>query len=146
MNEIIAIFKQLGVDSTIFFQFGIFVVFFAIVKVLLFDKLQFVIELRESKTTKLEDEANRKFQDAEKLAYEYREKMNKAQQSSQEKLKAGKAEVVSRERNKYEEAQKKIIAEMESDRKTFEQELSTKKGEILSKADILASELVNKLS
>lgn len=146
MNEIIAIFKQLGVDSTIFFQFAIFVVFFAIVKVLLFDKLQFVIELRESKTTKLEGEANRKFQDAERLADEYREKMTDAQATSQEKLKSGKADVVNRERAKYEEAQKKIIAEMDSDRKTFEQELSQKKGEILSQADVLAAELVNKLS
>ncbi len=146
MNQLIAVFQQLGVDATIFQQFAIFVIFFAIIKVLLFDKLQFVIELRENKTTKLASLANKKLQDADRLAKEYREKMSEANKLAQDSYKVAKNEIIIRERKKYQEAQKEIIGEMERERKIFETQLNEKRSSILSQADSLANELVNKLS
>ena len=65
MDMIIGIFQKLGVDQSVFYQFAIFIVLSQLFVHLLFNKLQFVLQTRESKTTKLRCEAGEKFKEAE---------------------------------------------------------------------------------
>ena len=54
----VEIFGKLGIDGTIFYQFGIFVILAVALKKLLFAPLQSVIQEREEKTTGLESKAD----------------------------------------------------------------------------------------
>ena len=63
----VEIFGKLGIDGTIFFQFGIFIVLAIALKKLLFSPLQQVLNDREDKTTGLEGKADLILQEANKL-------------------------------------------------------------------------------
>ena len=77
----VEIFGKLGIDGTIFFQFGIFVVLAVALKKLLFESLQQVILEREEKTTGLEGKADLIIQEANKLKEETEIKLSEARQS-----------------------------------------------------------------
>ena len=146
MESLIAIFNQLGVDGSIFYQFALFFVLYFVVRSLLFKPLQDVIETREGKTTKLEGEANHKFEKAKKLETEYKEKIDSAYLEAQEVFHAKKTEVIQRERNKYKDAEAKITAEFEEKRREELSKIEAQRAEILSEAKNLSSDLVQKLT
>ena len=77
MDMILAIFTKLGADSSIVHQFIVVIALFVLFKIVFLDKLLFVLDLRESKTTKLEHEANEKFATSEKLAEKYNKKSDR---------------------------------------------------------------------
>ena len=85
MDKIIQIFTQLGADQSIFYQFAIFIVLFVLLKVVLFNKLLFVLETRENKTTKMEELANNKFSQADKLSKDFEEEISATRLNSIEK-------------------------------------------------------------
>ena len=58
MDTIVIILKALKIDQTALIQFGMLVIFFNTIAPLLFKKMQDVLELRESKTVKLESHAH----------------------------------------------------------------------------------------
>lgn len=144
MDLILSVFKKLNVDQTVFIQFGILVVLFFLLKVIFFNKLQFVLELRESKTTKLEDNANKTFSQAESLSQKYKEQIDKAYVEAQEKYNKRKNEILDREKQNIKTAENQINQEVEKERAAFVAELDSKKKEVLDNADSLAKNLVDK--
>ncbi len=144
MDLILSVFKKLNVDQTVFIQFGILVVLFFLLKVIFFNKLQFVLELRESKTTKLEDNANKTFSQAESLSQKYKEQIDKAYVEAQDKYNKRKNEILDREKQNIKTAENQINQEVEKERAAFVAELDSKKKEVLDNADSLAKNLVDK--
>ena len=53
------------------YQFGIFFLIFILLEWIFLSKLQFVIETRQNRTTKLEESADKKFQKSEALFNKY---------------------------------------------------------------------------
>ena len=90
MEALQQIVDQLGVDYTVFYQFATLCVLFLITKFLFFNALQFVIENREEKTTKLESSAEVVTEKANKLSNEYKDKIDEAYRASKEKTLAEK--------------------------------------------------------
>ena len=76
----VEIFGKLGIDGTIFSQFGIFIVLAVALKKLLFSPLQKVIHEREEKTTGLEGKADLILQEANLLKENTELKMSEARQ------------------------------------------------------------------
>lgn len=144
MELVLSVFEKLSVDKTVFIQFGILIVLFMFLKMILFDKLQFVLELRETKTTKLEDNANKTFSEAETLSKKYKNEVDKAYVEAQEKYNKRKAEILERERHAVKAAESEINKELEHERARFVVELDSKKKTVLESADNLAKNLVEK--
>ncbi len=145
MDQIVVIFKQLGVDATIAHQFIVFVVMFALLKVLLFDKLQFVLELREAKTTKLDGDADAKFGQADKMANEYEEKMKAINSQAMNHVYEVKGKALTKQKTEIKKVEDQLDDQIESKRQEFMKEIDVKKGEILKSADQLSDGLVQKL-
>lgn len=146
MDTIIGIFKSLGVDSTVFTQFIIICILYLVLRNLLFGKLQEVLELREGKTTKLEENANKKFIEAENLAKSYKEKINSAQSEAFSKLSKVKEEVLGVEKQKLKAEEAKLNSEIEAKAQQFANEVEQKRQEVLANADALANDLITKLT
>lgn len=144
MDLVLSVFKKLNVDQTVFIQFAILVVLFFLLKVIFFNKLQFVLELRESKTTKLEDNANKTFSEAESLSKKYKDKIDKAYVEAQEKYNKRKSEILEREKQNIKTAENQIGQEVDQERAKFVAELDSKRKEVLGNADSLAKNLVDK--
>ena len=85
MEKITQIFIQLGADQSFFYQFVIFIVLFVLLKFVLFNKLLFVLQTRENKTTKMEELANNKFGEADKLSKKFEEEISKTRTEEIEK-------------------------------------------------------------
>lgn len=145
MSGIIKMFTQLGVDQTLFYQLIIFVALFFILKLLLFKKLQFVIDEREGKTTLLEKGANNKFAEAEKLAENYKSNLDKSYEEAQQNFDSKKVEINQVNSEKISETEKQIEKKISSKLEAFEKELSEKQEIVISQAPGLAAELAKKL-
>lgn len=145
MDQIVAIFNQLGVDATIAYQFVIFVVLFMVLKTVFFDKLQFVLELREAKTTKLDGAADKKFGEADKLANEYDEKIKTISGQAQHHVSEVKATAITRQKTAIKKLEEELEEQIEKDRNEFMKEIEVKRSEVLKNADQLSDGLVQKL-
>ena len=97
MDEVVGIFKQLGVVGTVFPMFFVIVIMFLILKPLFFNKIQFVLELREEKTTKLAGNASQTLKKAEELSDSYREKIGEAQGIAQKNFSEKKTVILAQE-------------------------------------------------
>lgn len=146
MDTLINIFKSLGVDESFFVQFAIVVTLYWLLKTLLFSKLQFVLELRESKTTKREDEANKKFQQADNLALKYKETIEKVQQEAHLVVTGKREESEKKMRQEIKEKAGQLEKELEAKRIEAQNEIDSKRTNVLAQADALASELIQKLT
>lgn len=146
MDAIIGIFTKLGVDSTIFPLFIVFLIFFFVLKAVFFNKLQEILELRETKTTKLEGNANEMLTEADELEKKYKTKIELAYQEAQTDLGEKKNEILTKEKGVIQEAQAEVNAEYQEKRKAFQVEFTAKREDVMKSADSLAKNLVEKLT
>ncbi len=145
MDAILNIFKSLDIDQTFFYQFALVVVLYAVLRSLFFSKLQEVLDLREAKTTKMEDGALGKLKSAEELAKKYKTKIDEAKSEAFAIIHKKKEEVVAREGKTIKEHEKALELKANQERKEFESEIEGKKASILSQAESLSQELVTKI-
>ncbi|MBT6326496.1 MAG: hypothetical protein HOJ35_11045 [Bdellovibrionales bacterium] len=145
MSEVINIFKSLGADETIFQQFVIFFIVFAILKPLLFDKILEVLKLREDKTVNLQDLSGQKFTKAENMAKEYSTKISDAQNNIFEEIKTKKIKITQTENDKIHKFRNDLEKSMDEKRQEFKVLLDNKRKDVLSESEGLSDELVEKL-
>ena len=146
MDKIIQIFVKLGVDQSIFYQFIIFTVIFFLLKTLFFNKLLFVLQTRESKTTKLEEGAGNKMKEADKLSKEFEEEVRKANDLAHQAMSEKKNSALKNieEIQKVEES--KILKSFEERKLEVVASIESSKQQILSSADELSEKLVEKIT
>lgn len=145
MDLVIGILKQLGADSTLWQQFLIVTLMYFLSKYTFLDHLQKVIETREEKTVKLEGDAEKQFEEINKLSSEYKEKITSANKSARMKLDNFKKDVSKNLEGKYRSEEKNINDFIDNSRKEVEAELAQKKDQVLSDAESLANSLVEKI-
>lgn len=146
MDAVVAIFRQLGADQSLLYQFIVFVIVFIIAKLGFFNHLQNILETREEKTVKLEGNADAKFEEVNKLASEYKERIHSANKEAREKFDQEKTEIEKLEESRYRKHEKEISEYIEKSRNEVVAELQSKKNEVMSEADQLASSLVQKIT
>ena len=146
MDALIKILSQIGVDATIFIQFLIFMVLYFALKNVFFSKLLEVLQFRENKTTKLEEDANKKMAYADEMAKRYREQLNVVHNKAQGQLEKHQQKVMQTEKQILQKEEEKIMAQVEKMRDQFEQEFQKTKGQVLKNVDDLAEELVDKFA
>jgi len=145
MELILSIFERLQIDYTFFYQFAIATILLFILKSLFFSKLQFVLETRENKTTKLEGFADEMLSESDELSEQFHKEMDRAYLEAQALIHRAKDEVMTRESEKFKAEEKIINEHTETIRNKYAVEVEQKEKEILSKTEILAGELVKKL-
>lgn len=145
MDQLLTIFTQIGVDNTLGAQFVIFVVGFLILKPLLFSKLQFVLEQRDSKTHLMEHEANRKLEESEKLSKLLKSKLDQAHEIAQNNIRSKKEEIVGNNKLVVVKRKQELNNLYESEMSGFEKELLGKRKDILNESENLSNELIKKL-
>ena len=146
MDMILTIFKSLGVDQTVFIQFAILIVIFFLVSSLLFSKLQEVLELREVKTTKLENTAHAIYKQADELAEQYKARVEKTHQDSHHANQKKKTDITLAEKEKLKSAEEQFSKEYEEKRSKILAEVAAQKATLMSKVDELSGSLVEKLT
>ena len=146
MEQVLNILAKLGIDQTVFIQFGLFFVLYFVLKNLLFSKLQYVLDLRKEKTEVLDHHANIKLAEAGKMMNEYDARIEATNHDAHRIFSSDKTETLKREydiiQKKVEETEKKI----EEGIKEFAKDLKIRKREIMENADELSNILVDKMS
>ena len=146
MDMVLGIFAQLGADKTLWYQFAIIIVMYLLSKALFFDHLQTIIESRADKTVGLEGSAEKQFEEVNKLAADYKEKIGAATKSAKAKLDSDRSEISKALESNYKSEEKKINDYIDESRKASEADLQIQKEKILSDAEDLASSLVQKIT
>lgn len=146
MDMVIGILKQLGADETLWQQFVIVTAMYFLAKFLFLDHLQNVIETREEKTVKLEGNAEKQFEEINKLSSEYKDKISSANKEAKATLDQNKKDIAKELENKYRGEEKTINEYIESSRKDIEADLAQKKDQVLSEAETLSNSLVQKIA
>ena len=138
--------KSLKIDQTVLVQFVLFVVFFNIIAPLLFRRLQEILDLRDSKTTKLESSAHHIFKQADDLSEQYSAKIEKTHQDSQTVATKKKAEALAAENAVLHSAEDKMTGEDEAKKSTLEKEMYEKRQSVMAEAEKISGNLIDKLT
>jgi len=146
MNTIVTILNSLKIDQTFLIQFVLFVVFFNIIAPVLFKRLQEVLDLREQKTTKLDSHANHVYRQADDLAVQYKNSIEKTHTDSQVIATKKKTEVAAKERAIFVSEEEKLTSEYEGKRTSLLKDLAEKRTSVLAEAEKLSNTLVEKLT
>ncbi len=146
MDAILSIFQSLGVDQTVFVQFILVIVVFTILSAFLFPKVQEVLELRESKTTKLEGHAHALYKKAEELAEQYKNNIEKTHQEAQSATSKKKAELLNSEKELLKKKEEEIQKNYDQKKSEILKEVTSKKDSVLAQAESLSKSLLDKLT
>ena len=136
---------QAGTSDSILYQFAIFVILFTLLKHLFFQKLLFVIQTRESKTTKLDEQAGEKFKEAEKLSAKFDEEIQKTSEEAHAKMSELKNNSAKEISTKQKAKEAEVLADYEKRKKEAIAEVEAIKAQVLSTAGELSDNLVSKL-
>ena len=145
MEQVQAIFAQLGVNSSLLPQFVIVVSIFILASALFLNKLQFVLENREEKTVKLENSADETLEKVNKMSAEYKSKMDQAQKDSLSLISGKKTEIINKHNETYKKAEKEINQFIEENRTQVQKQIHQSKEKLKADVSGLAGELVNKI-
>ena len=146
MNTIVTILNSLKIDQTFLIQFVLFVVFFNIIAPVLFKRLQEVLDLRDSKTTKLDSHANHVYKQADDLAVQYKASIEKTHSDSQAIATKKKNEIQAIEKAVFVGAEEKMTNEYEGKRSSLLKDIAEKRISVLAEAETLSNTLVEKLT
>lgn len=139
--------QQLGIDSSFFQQFLIFMVVFAFLRVVLFSPYLRLIEKRENQSEGLSDEAEKLQEESARLETEYQEVLSAARKRAaveREALLAGarkqSTDAVAAARA---QAKTKLEQAREAAAKSSEAEFAGLKGQVGSISSLLVNKLMN---
>ena len=142
LGEIIV---KLGWDQSFWWQLGILLFLFIVLKFVLFDKLLWVLDHREEKTSGLADEAQELNHQADKLEGEYKAKIDVARHNAKNFFREKREEWMEHERQEIHKTEGEISVDFDKKRTHLEEEFQQKRQAILNKTSELSDELVGKL-
>lgn len=145
MDTVQAIFTQLGVNESLLPQFIGVCLVFILAKFLFLNKLQAVLEQREEKTVKLESSADSTLEQVQTLVKEYNTKITHANKEAMDKMVSLKGEVVRKLDKKFKESEAEINKYVEDSNNSFLAQAKEQEAKLMSQADSLAGDLVNKI-
>ena len=146
MSIIDSLFDSLKINLNIVgIQFLIIVALYFILDFLFFKKLLFVLLHRESKTTKLEEEANKKLVEAESLSSEYNKKLQDLAAEVYKNVQGQKQEIDEKEKESLKKAEDQINTEVDKQRKIIREEVEMKREGVFQNKESLSTTLVDKL-
>lgn len=145
METFVAIFTQLGVDSSLPYQFIILVIAFVAANFIFLGKLQNVLEVREEKTVKLESSADETLEKVTSMQGEYNAKIEDANRQALKGSSDKKQVITQKYTEQYKKSEKEIGQQIDQSRAEFSKEIEANKEKLLSESETLAQSLVKKI-
>ena len=145
VEKIGKILASLNIDETIFYQMGIFIALFFVLKMIFFEKLQEIITLREEKTIRRKESAEKRIVEAEEWESLYREKVKKADREGRRIYNRQKREIVEKEKARLKRVEDEFNVEFEKEVSAFKDEMHHQEKELLKNSDTMREKLVEKL-
>ena len=139
------IFTQLGVDSSLPYQFGIILAVFILANFIFLGKLQSVLEVREEKTIKLENAAEGTIEKASSMQNEYKLKIDDANRTALKVSTEKKQKVTQKFTDQYKQTEKEVNSLVDKSRSDFSKEIANSKEKYLAESENLAQSLVQKI-
>ena len=139
------IFTQLGVDSSLPYQFGIILAVFILANFIFLGKLQSVLEVREEKTIKLENAAEGTIEKASSMQNEYKLKIDDANRTALKVSTEKKQKVTQKFTDQYKKTEKELNSLVDKSRSDFSKEIADSKEKYLAESENLAQSLVQKI-
>ena len=139
------IFTQLGVDSSLPYQFGIILAVFILANFIFLGKLQSVLEVREEKTIKLENAAEGTIEKASSMQNEYKLKIDDANRTALKVSTEKKQKVTQKFTDQYKQTEKEVNSVVDKSRSDFSKEIADSKEKYLAESENLAQSLVQKI-
>jgi F0F1-type ATP synthase membrane subunit b/b' len=145
METFVAIFTQLGVDSSLPYQFIILVVVFIAANFIFLGKLQNVLEVREEKTIKLESSADETLEKVSSMQNEYKSKIDETNRSALKSSTEKKQKITQKYTDQYKQNEKEVNQFIDQSRNEFSKEIASNKDMYLSESEKLSQSLVQKI-
>ena len=142
----VEIFGKLGIDGTIFFQFGIFLVLAVALNILLFKPLQNVLQDRDDKTTGLKGKADKILEEANQIKEETELKLTEARQSHYLDLKNKKTKLENDLNQKFSQSEVEAEINFNESLKELKEELSLLDDKLAKNTDELSGLLTSKFT
>lgn len=139
------IFTQLGVDSSLPYQFGIILLVFIIANFLFLGKLQNVLEVREEKTVKLENSADETVEKVTAMQSDYKLKIDDASRTALKFATDKKHSMTQKYTEQYKQTEKEVNSLVDKSRNEFSKEVAANKAGYLAESETLAQSLVQKI-
>ena len=139
------IFTQLGVDSSLPYQFAVLAVAFILANFLFLGKLQEVLEVREEKTVKLENSADETLEKVTTMQTEYKAKVDEANRIALKNATEKKQKISQKYTDQYKATEKELNQFVDSSRAEFSKEVEGNKAKYLAEAEVLSQSLVQKI-
>lgn len=146
MDILLNVLEALGVNKTIFIQFAIFVILFAILKKTLFSKLLEVLMDREEKTVVTEKNSDELLEEAKALELKYKNLVGDIYQKYQAKFSEDKKEIMDEEEKRFRLHENQILQKEAEQLKEIDVEIAKLHEETFKSKNLLQDELINKLS
>ena len=142
----VEILGKLGVDHTIFHQFGIFIIFAFVIKKVLFEKLQSVIEQRSDQTQGLESKAASIMDEANKIKADVEQKIHTKKKSLTDDFREKKLTLELSLNENFKKSEVSAEEDFNKGLKDINLELSKVNENLLQQSDELSSLLTTKLT
>lgn len=140
------IFAQLGVNNSLLYQTVIILVVLVISKILFLNHLEKVLVQREEKTVGLEENAEKQFEEIDKLKTQYDKKMASAHKEIKSYMDQEKQGIIKNLETKYRTEEHKVNTVLDEKRKEAQKEVESQKESILAQSDELSNLLVQKIT
>lgn len=145
METFVAIFSQLGVDSSLKYQFIIILIVFIAANFIFLEKLQNVLQVREEKTVKLESSADDVVEKAHTIQAEYKAKIDEASRVALKTTTEKKQKIIQKYTEQYKQTEKELGQYVDQSRLEFSKDVASNKEKYLSESDALSQSLVQKI-
>jgi len=146
MDILLNVLEALGVNKTVFIQFFIFVILFAVLKKTLFAKLLEVLLDREEKTVVTEKNSDTLLNEAKELEAKYKNLVGGIYQKYQDKFTAEKKDIMDEEEKRFRLHEEQILQKENVSLENIKAELKILHDESFKSKSSLKEELLNKLS
>ena len=145
METFVAIFSQLGVDSSLKYQFIILVFVFIASQFIFLGKLQNILEVREEKTIKLENSADDVLEKATSMQNEYKTKIDEAHRVALKNSSEKKQKITQKYAEQYKQTEKELGQLVDQSRSEFSKDIEANKAKYLAESESLSASLVQKI-
>lgn len=145
METFVAIFTQLGVDSSLTYQFGVIVFAFIAGNVIFLKKLQEILDVREEKTVKLEGSADETLEKVSSMQAQYKTQIDAAHSNALKVVTENKNTITMKATEEYKKAEKELSTKVETARNDFANQIAANKDKYMAESEALSQSLVQKI-
>lgn len=145
MDIIASILTQLDVNSTIYAQLIIFIIFFVLVKFIFIDKLKSVLDSRGGELTKQDEKATELEKMAREMELNYEQSLLKSRKEIEAKLNIEKNKLINEQADILKKEETKTDEYINNQNKINQSEVQSMRSAVMNQASELSDLIIDRL-